>query len=208
MTDAPEQDSPQNEIGTVMAAPAGVHTAYFYYIEYADGERTISVYEKFQDTALGSVGSEVPSLIDNHLRTGNNPKYGGNDFDDIVRKRKGYFIVALDGASFSSNDPITFRCDASSETDSIGNNGKHTFTPLGTFNVVIGTKNISVTAYLYRAQSYIRPANLGNTEREHYHIKFDGELRAELVTLYEESGGTNLGPPPRPPVVPIGPEPN
>lgn len=184
----------------IVTADAGVHTAYFYHLSYTNDEPTISAYQKYDEqSALGNVQQVAKDLADNHFGARNNPVYAGDEFEDIIRGRKGYLIVSLEGAQFDSRDPITFRCDSGSEPQSLNNDGRHTFTPLGTFAVSAGGKALSVTAYLYRAQSFIRPTNLGDGEREHYHIKFKATRSALVDIFYDDSGGTNLGPPPPPP---------
>ncbi|HEX8261894.1 MAG TPA: hypothetical protein VF547_03360 [Allosphingosinicella sp.] len=188
---------------TVITTAAGVHTAYFYYLDYETGQPIISVYTKHDpDHPLGGVRQVAQELADNHLGPRTDPTYGGDEFEDITRTWKGYFIVALEGASFSSPNPITFLCDSGSVPQSLGNDGRHTFTPLGTFEIDSRGKSLSVTAYLYRAQSFIRPDDLDEGEREHYRIRFSADGISAATVTYDDSGGTNMGPPPPPPFAP------
>jgi hypothetical protein len=179
------------------------NTAYFYYIRVAgDGAYTMAAYE-LVDIAnpLGDVRSVAMGLIANAEANGIDPRPHGDDFDDRDRKRRGYFIVALDGAAFTSTDPITFFCDDALFTNSKGNDGTHTFTPLAQFDVPIAGKTVSVAAYYSHAKSFHNGGgDLDQHEWEHFRISFDAKAgQAAIASSFEDSGGTNMGPPPPPP---------
>lgn len=185
---------------SLITTAAGVHTAYFYYLDFENGPPLISVYTKHDEhNPLGAVRQVAEDLANNHLGPSNDPPSGGDAIEDITRTWKGYFIVVLEGASFSQANPIRFLCDSASNPQSNGNDGRHTFSPLGTFEVTAAGKTLSATAYLYRAQSFIRPDELGPGEREHYHIQFEITRTTLATATYDDSGGTNMGPPPPPP---------
>ena len=198
-----------DEVATRNAAPkfrslAAVHTAYFYHLRFeSDGTYEVTAYEYFDiDRPLEKVENVAAHLIENALDpNGRDPRPYGTDFDALFRRRKGYFIVALEGAEFASNDPITFKCDGATYTSSKGSQGRHTFKPLGTFQLSTSTGGaFSVTAYLNIARSLKKGVELDHGEWEHYAIELAIKAGASAVErLFDDSGGTNMGPPPPPP---------
>lgn len=137
----------------------------------------------------------------------NNLKFLGNgtNFD---RTHKGYVVVALEDAQFkllSSSNPtsyVTFTCtEADVPTSETHNDGKHTFQFRGHYDETISNKAVSYVSYLYSAKSYDHGDDLLDDEWERFKIEFVamiGEKRT-IEVPYEDSGGTNMGPPARPP---------
>src|SRR5687767_4799320 len=103
----------------------GFRTVYFYYGTY-DGTHITDVkaYFYFDPTGeIGDIESRVQQLASNAHQGGNDPPQYGSAFDELVRRKKGYFAVAVDagGEQLVHNHPFTF------EGPGTNNNGQHTF---------------------------------------------------------------------------------
>lgn len=205
MNDEIKRDMKQEKEGPDSGFP--LHAVYFYYMLYdTGGNYTIRAYRWDSNTPGRDLRDLCVRMADNAIRDGSDFGEKGTKFDDIVRKRKGYFVIALDGAAFKSPNPVSFYCDDASVPDSKGNDGKHTFQPHGGFTETVRGKPISFVIYKSHSQSHKDKDNLNDGEYEHFMIKFEGTLAAQLAAappyIYDDSGGTNMGPPPPPPLAP------
>lgn len=193
----------------------GVSTAYFYYFQFDQTPRRLRVYELFDIyDGLGSIEEVVKHLITNANQTdgGTLPRpYSdslesglplGQVFKQLFRRRAGYFIVAMDGAVFDESDPITFFCEDALYPESMGNKWMHTFKSRKRHDVEFDGRIVSVISHLYTAQSHSNAGSkLHDKEWEQFKITIrgTGPGGALVDILYEDSGGTNMGPPPPPP---------
>jgi hypothetical protein len=187
----------RTEENTVQAQIGDVHTAYFYYVRVsATGAREVLAYEEFDiKKPLGDFQKVTKRLIQNaQTPGGRDPAPYSEDFDALFRRRKGYLIVAVQGAKFDPNNPIEFKCDEASDSASVGSDGRHTFLPLGQFEEKTNEGDVSVAAYHYVAKLHTGQRDLCHGEWEHYQFDLPGSVRR-----FDDSGGTNMGPPPPPP---------
>lgn len=207
MTDVLEKVAPKNDEDRNLADDlTSANTAYFYYLNYPQpnsNHHTITAYEYFDiRRPLGDVEDVVNRLVRNTLGNDDDPRPYANNFDDLLRRRKGYFLIAVEGRKFLDDKPITFygQDAAGDETD-----GTHTFTFLGVITLQEGTRTFSVAAYMNHMKRWQNEADLKVHEWEHYFLSYNFEGEAETLRLQiDDSGGTNMGPPPPPPLLPAG----
>jgi len=195
-TDAASTSGPDDP-----SVDASVYTAYLYYMDARGaGRPRIKAYHFFDgNSPISDREVLAKQLVDNVIAGGKRPRYRGGTFDSIQRERKGFVFIALHGGGFDSADPVTFVCDAAESDASIGNDGRHTFFPCGTFEVQSQQGPVHVAAYLYWAVSYASKKELDHDEWEHYSLQFGRRFVAPFDPIYDDSGGTNMGPPPPPP---------
>ncbi|HYW14951.1 MAG TPA: hypothetical protein VE891_02200, partial [Allosphingosinicella sp.] len=169
------------------------------------GTRTVDSYEEFSgvDHPLGDIGSVATALGQNALATtSKDPPVYAHNVADLVRRRKGYCIVAVEGHTFRTLNPIAF-----TGTDASGNSndGKHTFDFLEVREVTVGSRTLSIASYFCNMKSKRGNGNLGKGEWEDFQLEFFFQAsEAEAALAPFEEGGTNMGPPPPPPGILIG----
>jgi hypothetical protein len=197
-----EGDSERLGQASALAAPNKPHTIYFYYILFTSNtDYTIKSYHYFSgDNPIDNPSQKIIDLTANAIDGGSNPLPNGTSFDEVNRARKGWFVIALDGAEFIKPDPIDFECNDAQKLESINNNGRHTFYYRGRLDDTIRGRQISIVNYLYPAKSFDHGEDLLDDEWEHFVVRFLYRRGAQLTEFsYEDSGGTNMGPPPPPP---------
>ena len=187
-----------------MSDPSGYCTAYFYYVN-ANDNPTTKVYEYFDiSSPIGDVQTLTLSLLGNALNDGSSPPCYSNNVDDLVRHRKGFIIIAKDGEAFPHDDPIEFIVTASSDPHATGLGYPHrySFEHNMTYSVVVSGRTVGITIYNDELQNCSGHGDLGRHEWEEFRI---GPLPvgAEIMDLYGDSGGTNMGPPAPPPLLPF-----
>jgi hypothetical protein len=186
-----------------MIPPRKESTVYFYYVDVRDRKYIVEAYEKHDIiNGLPELNSLILSLVANALGDKGNPPLYSTGFDDLVRYRKGYFIVALDGANFkATTDPITFTLDYTSAAPNkplpTPLPGNYTFKPVGSvITIPVADRNIQVAVY-YDHIIKNDGGDWGKHEWEHFMLDLNLGLKR---LLGDGSGGTNMGPPPPPPL--------
>jgi hypothetical protein len=180
------------------------HTAYFYLVQnYAPGSYSVKAYE-YVDIyhPLNDVKGLVNHLVQNATgRNGTDPRCYGTAMDELMRRRKSYFIVASDKYTFDDNEPVTF---AGVDTYGATNDGKHTFFLIEVLHHVPTATGGTVDVAVYGNEMISSSANgstLRKKEWEDYRITLNFiDAKHDERLLFDGSGGTNMGPPPPPPV--------
>lgn len=179
------------------------YAAYFYAVDYPNISQSdhhdIRAYyweEVPPPKQLPPLDQVVGELVDAAMNGAAKHPVRGDSFDSFLRRRKGYFIVAVTGAEFlSGHNPIKFRIAASSSHAK--GDGSHTFEYIRSDTIDSNGRKVSVAIYYSHAKSRKTQADLAPDEWELFEL--DLRVRMRMTDTYEDSGGVNMGPPPRPP---------
>lgn len=131
------------------------------------------------------------------------PTCYGTSFDDLVRRRKSYFavVVELDDDS-EINGQVSLKLDYVFIPQVSHRDAAHTFKRPRHFAVNVGTKTIKGVYYENLIERATGIGHFGLAEDHWYHLKFtrkDLRLFDETENNFNDSGGTNMGPPVPPP---------
>lgn len=172
------------KFGTTGTKPKSITVHYFF-----DPASNILIEDKIRDLALSiyKLGVRDPTCY-------------GDSFSDMVRRRKGYFVIVVEDERNRKLSMLTFddRIDFDFKPE---NFGKHTFEKPKYMEVKTTSVNLQIAYCFNRMKSkklsrYDKDLEVGERENFGYSLQFDNEKGAG----YSDSGGTNLGPPVPPPV--------
>lgn len=186
---------------------------YLYYLKFpsAIGKPTVTRAYFCSDVPDSGSAADLQKLIAkfavNAYADDKDPSSFGPSLDGLARWRKGYVAVVVDAPGQKlGTGTLTFR----GYFDDAWNDGTHTFSRSRQIQVPVqeggATRDIVV---LYSANGLNEPdmTDLDEGESEYFRftLTFNGTAAGTARGFpYEDSGGTNMGPPVGPPYAPVG----
>ena len=173
------------------------HSIYLYYARIKsngtiDRERVYFFHKKH--APITNVETKIADMADNAVHDNDDPPAYGGKIKDLVRRRKGYFVLVIDSTRYKvdQNNPMTFAGTGPA------NDGSHTFINARYMPVAVGSKVLDVIICENIMRKHSTGNDLGDNESETFDLTVNF-IPSLPRGMFPDSGGTNMGPPLGPP---------
>lgn len=177
---------------------------YLYYIKFPQEEQSLQTRAYFCFDYLENEYSDddlknlIARFAINAHADGNSPPCYGTTLDDIYRRRKGYVVVVVDAEDLSPGEAsIAFE----GHFDGSKNDATHTLSAPKEMQVAVYEGGKVRTLVAFFSANSMKETDKSELDAGEYE-RFDFTLTSikEARSLpYQDSGGTNMGPPVGPP---------
>ena len=209
MSQKNEENQGRKKLGKRQFAMSGMENPvpvfiYLYYIKFLQGAQypQTRAYFCFDYLNVGYNEDDLKNLITrfaiNAHADGNSPPCYGTTLDDIYRRRKGYVVVVVDAADLGPGDATI---EFEGQFDGSKNDAKHTLSVPKEMQVSVyegGRVRTIVAFFSANGMKETDKSDLDPGEYEWFEFTLTSAKKPRGLP-YEDSGGTNMGPPVGPP---------